>query len=303
MTRNLASPTGGKITDEALVDLQKTMVVERSIQQYNTSASDDAVRHYAFVHGGSQGGWVWEETIAALRAQGGDRIGATLALDAPGCGAKRSRNTDGLTTVDVARELVEDIERAGIDSAVLVGHSQAGQSLPIMARLRPNLFGKLVYVSCSAPLPGQSVGRMMGDSVRGANEAEVGWPVDPTMLSMVGWPVDPTMVSMEGRFAIMFCNDMTEGQKQSFLAKLGHDNWPALTYSETGWHYDELTRVPATYVECLRDEALPPAWQEIFAHRLCTERILRIDAGHQVMNTRPHALAEILLLEARHRYS
>jgi len=29
-----------------LADLQKTMGVERSIQQYNTSASDDAVRHY-----------------------------------------------------------------------------------------------------------------------------------------------------------------------------------------------------------------------------------------------------------------
>ena len=69
-------------------------------------------------------------------------------------------------------------------------------------------------------------------------------------------------------------------------------------YSATNWNFENLTAVPASYVMCLRDGILPLAWQEIFATRLkATERI-RIDAGHQVMNTRPHALAEILRLEA-----
>ena len=43
---------------------------------------------------------------------------------------------------------------------------------------------------------------------------------------------------------------------------------------------------------------LPVAWQEIFAERLRVERRIRIDCAHQAMNTRPHALAEILRLEA-----
>ena len=54
----------------------------------------------------------------------------------------------------------------------------------------------------------------------------------------------------------------------------------------------------ASYVVCLRDGSLPVAWQETFATRLKAHRRARIDAGHQVMNTRPHALAEILRLEA-----
>ena len=36
---------------------------------------------------------------------------------------------------------------------------------------------------------------------------------------------------------------------------------------------------------------------EIFARRLKADRVVRIDAGHQAMTSRPHALAEIILRE------
>jgi hypothetical protein len=48
----------------------------------------------------------------------------------------------------------------------------------------------------------------------------------------------------------------------------------------------------------LRDAILPVNWQELFANRLHASRRIRIDAGHQVMNTHPEALAEILRHEA-----
>ncbi|HMO67599.1 MAG TPA: hypothetical protein PKD92_03940 [Novosphingobium sp.] len=44
--------------------------------------------------------------------------------------------------------------------------------------------------------------------------------------------------------------------------------------------------------------SLPVAWQEAFAARLHADRILRLDAGHQAMTTRPRELAAILLAEA-----
>ncbi|MFD2134238.1 hypothetical protein ACFSLT_01475 [Novosphingobium resinovorum] len=54
---------------------------------------------------------------------------------------------------------------------------------------------------------------------------------------------------------------------------------------------------PATSSPCA---TWPSAsWQERFADRLHARRLHRIDAGHQVMNTRPEALAEVLLAEAR----
>jgi hypothetical protein len=50
-------------------------------------------------------------------------------------------------------------------------------------------------------------------------------------------------------------------------------------------------------VLCLQDMSLPPPWQVRFAETLRVEKTIRIDAGHQVMNTRPQALAEVLLAE------
>ena len=241
---------------------------------------------YAFLHGGGQGGWVWDETIAALGEQTAGGFGRALALDAPGCGRKRGRATDGVDNEQIAAELVADIEAAGFKDVVLVGHSQAGMVLPFMLELRPDLFRRAVYVTCSAPPAGRTTLSMMGESLHGENPDEVGWPVDPRTSSIAE------------RYPLMFCNDMTLAEAQAFMAKLGQDMWPALTYSVSNWRYDHLDAVAASYVVCLRDGSLPLPWQEAFAKRLKAGRIVRIDAGHQVMNTRPHALAEALRVEA-----
>jgi pimeloyl-ACP methyl ester carboxylesterase len=245
----------------------------------------DAV-DYAFLHGGGQGGWVWDETIAALAAQTGGAFGRALALDAPGCGTKRGREGEPLDNEAIAAELIGDIEAAGFREVLLVGHSQAGMVLPFMVELRPDLFRRVVYVSCSAPPPGRSTLSMMGEGLHGENPDEVGWPLDPRTHDMAE------------RFPVMFCNDMSPAETAAFMAKLGKDMWPAPTYSASNWRYDHLGAVPGSYVVCLRDGILPVPWQERFAARLKVERLVRIDAGHQVMTTRPHALAEVLRIEA-----
>ena len=241
---------------------------------------------YVFLHGGMQGAWVWEETIAALRAQAGETVGRTLALDVPGCGAKRGQDTAELHIDAVVAELADELAAADVRQALLVGHSQAGTILPRLIATHPGRFGRVVYVSCSAPLPGQSIAAMMGLSRHGQSAEEVGWPLDPATHPLAE------------QFELMFCNDMTASEKGAFLSRLGHDRWPARVSAETAWRYDAASPIAATFVVCLADGILPPAWQERFAARLGAERIVRGDAGHQVMNTRPHALAEILRMEA-----
>lgn len=240
---------------------------------------------FAFLHGGGQGSWVWDETIAAITARSGGRA-RCLALDAPGCGLKRGRDTASIAFDEIARELVADVEAGGLRDVVLVGHSQAGMTLPQMAEFAPGLFRKLIFVTCSMPLPGKSTLDQMGNSRHGESEDEVGWPVDPETSTM------------EERFRAMFCNDMTPAQADAFLAKLGKDMWPPCCYAYSDWQTAHLAEMPVTYVHCLKDMALTPAWQERFAERLHADRNVRIDAGHQALNTRPQALAEILLAEA-----
>jgi pimeloyl-ACP methyl ester carboxylesterase len=240
---------------------------------------------YVFLHGGGQGGWVWRETITALHQQTDGKFGRAIALDAPGCGDKRGRDTAGLGLDDVVGELIADISSSGLKDVVLVGHSQAGTILPRLAEQRPDLFRRLIYVSCIAPSPGKNIIQQMGSGLHGSNPEEV------------GWPVDPRTVTAKERYSMMFCNDMNEAEASEFLAKLGQDNWPAQTMAASDWRYDHLSGVRSTYVNCLRDGILPIAWQDTFASRVKAQRRVRIDAGHQVMNTRPHALAEILRRE------
>jgi pimeloyl-ACP methyl ester carboxylesterase len=226
---------------------------------------------------------VWEETVRALEGRGA----RVVALDVPGCGAKRGRQTLELGVEAVADELLADIAASGLRDVVLVGHSQAGTMLPVLFERQPRLFRRLVYLSCCAPLPGQNVLEMMGDGVQGSNPDEVGWPLDPDVHGR------------EVQRPIMFCNDMDKEQARAFLARLDLDSWPMPVTYAVHWTYDHLGEAPSTYVLCERDGILPPVWQERFAQRLHVDRIVRIDAGHQAMNTQPETLAGLLLAEAR----
>ncbi len=237
---------------------------------------------FATLHGGGQGSWVWDAVAVILRAKGA----SALALDIPGCGTKRHRDTIELGVEDVADELIADISGAGLADIVLVGHSQAGTMLPVLVERAPELFRRLVYLSCSAPLPGHSVIDQMGRGVHGANPDEVGWPLDPDTYGR------------EIQYPLMFCNDMDEAQRDAFMARSLDENWPmAVTYA-VHWHYDHLIGWPSTYIVCQRDGILPVEWQRRFAGRLHCQRVISIDAGHQAMMTQPELLAEMLLAEA-----
>lgn len=246
----------------------------------------DRPTDYAFVHGGVQGGWVWREAIDALHKQTAGAFGRALALDVPGCGAKRGRDTAAIGPDEIAAELVGDIEAAGFGDVVLVGHSQAGTVLPRLLQLRPGLFRRLVYVSCVAPLPGQTV----------LNHRDSALPSDKGGAVKAS----PSAAPRDTRafFLQSFCNDMSPDQAEDFLGRLGKDSWPDRSYTATDWRYDHLGATPASYFVSLRDAAVSVLWQERFAERFKASRVVRLDAGHQVMVTRPHALAEALRVEA-----
>jgi pimeloyl-ACP methyl ester carboxylesterase len=241
-----------------------------------------AATNFALLHGGGQGSWVWDDVIGELSASGD-----CITLGVPGCGRKRERDTSAIEFDDIARELIADIEDSGMRDVVLVGHSQAGMPMSQMVEVAPELFSRLVYVTCSAPPPGTSLLELIGNCRHGEHEDQV------------GYPLDPKTTSFEERFAVMFCNDMSAPEREAFLAKLGRDMWPASSYMYLDWRYDHLGTVASTYVVCERDMSLPTLWQKRFAETLRVDRVVRIDAGHQVMNTQPEALAAILLAEAQ----
>lgn len=247
------------------------------------------IRDIVLVHGGGQGGWIWDETVAAIRIVAGGEVGRVVALDVPGCGAKRERDTSGLNTPEVIAELIAELDALDIQDSLLVGHSMAGTLLPGMIAAGPGRFARAVYFTCAAPAQGQTIRQMMGNRQQGSDEAAVGWPMDPATTT----PAD--------LFRAAFCNDMDPATTDRFLSLLFRDNWPAACgNSWAQWEYDAARSIPATYVIALADRILTVPWQRRFAERFHAERIRYLDSGHQGMNTRPFSLAEILIAEARH---
>ncbi|MCB2077553.1 MAG: alpha/beta hydrolase [Novosphingobium sp.] len=231
---------------------------------------------FIFVHGAMMGGWVWDETIAAIKEKSGEA--RCIALDVPGCGSKRGRDVRELSFDGLIHGLLDDVDASGLTDAVLIGHSQGGTVLPRLAEARPGLFRKLVYIACVGPNPGQSV-------------------MDASDSDGDGQDVKATTI-MEG-LRTMLCNDMDVAMTRDFLAKLGGgDAWPPASYIFNGWRYDHLEHVPSAYIYCERDNCVPPARQDAYLANLHIDSVIRLDCGHQPMNSRPEELADILLAEA-----
>jgi pimeloyl-ACP methyl ester carboxylesterase len=236
--------------------------------------------NFAFLHGGGQGGWIWAETLDAFALQMAGTPCRAEAFDLPGCGTKRHVDTDPLSVREVAEAFAADLAASGMKDIVLVGHSNAGTIMPIVAQTCPELIRRYVFVSCIAPAPQQSVLALMAT---GRNRIGGEGPAQSHLDVLQS----------------MFCNDMAEEEIPAFHARLGEDSWPTVqSLDEDAWTYDHLADKPSTFVICMKDQALPPDWQEKFAERFYAKKRVYVDAGHQVMNTRPHALAEILRHEA-----
>lgn len=233
------------------------------------------------LHGGNHGSWCWKPLLDELsKDEGGfDRL---IALDMPGCGAKRGRDVSALTLADVVRELNDDLRAAGVKQAVLLGHSIAGIVLPMMAVEDPALFSRLVYLAASLPVQGQSIMEMLGTSLHGEDPDHVGYPIDPAKAT-------PQELAMA-----MFGQDLDEAQLGWLLGEVAQDRTPMAVALEPATRIGYEGLLPASYVVTLRDNILPVPWQRRFAERAGAQRVIEIDTPHEPFVSHPALLADVL---------
>ena len=124
------------------------------------------------VHGASHAGDCWDSTVAALGVRRPEA--PVLAIDLPG---RRDEPGDlaTLTIDECVRSVVAQIDRAGLEDVVLVGHSMAGITIPGVATdLGAPRVRNFVFLSCCVPPEGGSVldtlGGPSGPSHRGRHE-------------------------------------------------------------------------------------------------------------------------------------
>ena len=220
---------------------------------------------FVLIHGGAHGAWCWEPMLPYLDAP-------ALALDLPGRGA-RPADLEKLTLADFANAAVEDIEAGGLSSAILVGHSMAGLTLPRVLERVPERVAHAVFVACVVPSEGQNV-------------------FDAIALPDSERPSRPELLPAE-RARAMFCSDMDDVQTRFVLGKLCPEALGPMT--EPARLAGLRHPLPRSYVKLLRDQTLSPERQDEFARNAGPRcAVHELDAGHDAMISRPRELAAIL---------
>ena len=232
-----------------------------------------------FVHGGSHAGDCWQPTITALEAR--EPGIATLAVDLPG---RRAEPGDlaTLTIEQCVDSVIAQIDAAGLDQVVVVGHSMAGLTIPgVATALGAERCRRLIFLSCCVPPEGGTVldtldGPLKRMAARSVRKGGVSKPV-PSFLA-----------------ARSFCNGMTKQQKRFSLAHL-HPESAGIAGQKVS-RAKLPAEIPRSWILLLQDRALSPAKQRRFIENLGgVEEVLEIDTCHNAMISEPARLAELLL--------
>ena len=233
------------------------------------------------VHGGCFTSECWAPTIPYL-------TGDVLAVDLPGRG-RHPADLRRVTVADWAASVVADIEAAGYDDVVLVGHSMAGLTVPRVAALIPAKIRRLVFVSCSVPRDGQTPQETLEESFdeRVAVSSRDHMAGDHSDTGDVEIGLTPELATQ------MFCNDMTAEQTAATLSMMVPEATGVMgePVDLTGLR----TAIPRTWVRLTRDAVLTPQTQDTFIANCGPDvEVVDLEAAHMAMISRPQELAAIL---------
>jgi pimeloyl-ACP methyl ester carboxylesterase len=127
---------------------------------------------FVLIHGSYQGGWIWQEVAARLRAEG--HVVYAPSLD--GCGERKHQVREGITVETQAAEIADLLFYEDLHDVVMVGTSSGGMVLCRAAETRPERISRLVFVDALALLDGERI----RDIVRRSTATPAGLVAGPT---------------------------------------------------------------------------------------------------------------------------
>jgi pimeloyl-ACP methyl ester carboxylesterase len=229
---------------------------------------------YLLIHGALRGAWLWERLMPLLMKGGGNPI----AIDLPGHG-DRSADRKGITMSAYIDDVVNFIRNEKLGDLVLVGHSMAGIIISKVAEEMPERIKHLVYLAAVVPYNGAA------------------------LIDLLTKERQATLRQMHGRerelfgtldtLRTLYFTDLEAEEQEYYLKQLTPQ--PLAVFFEP-IHFTTFPDIPVprTYVMGMKDRSLPPDLTEGFAKRLKVDPV-KIDAGHDVMVSRPEEVAELLL--------
>jgi pimeloyl-ACP methyl ester carboxylesterase len=231
------------------------------------------VSEIALVHGAFGGAYVWDLVRPELESRGHTVITMDLPNEDPAAGPARYA------------EIVVDATADAGDDLVVVGHSLAGLTIPLVAATRP--VKRLVFLTAFIPWPGEAFSAHFGDPGLFPETDESTWPVTDED-GLMSWPPE--------RYIPAICPDAPPevaawaASKATRQTRTPHEEVCPLT----AW-----PDVPSTYIIALEDSQLGVEWARRAARERLGTTAIEIPGNHMPILSRPAQVAELIDEAAR----
>lgn len=232
------------------------------------------MQNILLIHGAFRGAWLWERLMPLLLKGGAGPI----AYDLPGHG-DRAAERKGISMSTYIEDVTDFIHRENLKDLVLVGHSMSGIVISKVAEIMPERIRHLVYLAAVVPLDNEALIDLLTKERQALLRQQHG-----KVHELFGTPEQlrqQYFTDMEGEEKEHFIRQLTPQPLAVFFERIRFERFPKVG-------------IPSTYVMGFRDKSLPPDLTKGFALRLGVAPI-EIDAGHDLMVSRPEEVAGILL--------
>ncbi len=238
--------------------------------------TDPDSRTFVLVHGGGHGGWCWQRLARELRRRGHEVWTPTLT----GFGERHHLDVGAVTFETFVTDVASVLHFEDLRDVVLVGHSMGGVIVPRVAEVVPDRIRAVVWMAAVVLNDGETLLEAV--------------PQTPEIARAVVIEADGTARTDQ---RLMVEALMPEGTPQDRAWVLErHRPYPPMALVEPG-RLSAFTALglPTGYVLATQDHAVAPDVAASFAARLPGGRYAEVDAGHDLMITRPKATADALL--------
>ncbi len=230
--------------------------------------------NYLLIHGAMRGAWLWDKLMPLLMKGGGNPI----AVDLPGHGDRKA-DSSWVTMSNYISDVIDFIRKENLKDLVLVGHSMSGIIISKVAEEMPERIKHLVYLAAVVPKDNEALIDLLTKE-----RQETLQKLHGKVKEVFGTPE---------QLGPMYFTDQEGEEKEFYMKQLTPQ--PLAPFFEK-IHFNQFPKIdtPKTYILGLRDKSLPPELTRKFAERLEVTPV-EIDAGHDMMVSRPDEVAKVLL--------
>jgi len=244
--------------------------------QYLDIPDSSATSPLILVHGSWHTGSCWSAVQDHLAEAGVDSLAPTLPGHGTADRVRDVRHADYVSTVVDTLDAVSG-------PAVLVGHSFGGSVISCVAEQRPDRCRGLIYYSAFVPRDGERVADSLPTQfIDFLDEAAAANPERAIAL--------PDELLRDA-----FANTADEHTLATIRPQLVAEPYAPIFEALSLLSFATL-EIPAAYITCRDDRALPPgAFHPGQSSRLRTPELIEIEGDHECLLTAPQRLADALI--------